>query len=91
MLKQLADFPHNFLVFFRLIDAHDGMVSITNVALMIVLYKLAVVQSTSITDIGALLVALSNYNLKKYINIAQKVQTVSETVINKSEDLSSQL
>lgn len=66
------------LIFIRLVDVHDGLLSITNVALFVVLYKLFMVQTASITDIGALFIGLANYNVKKYIN----KQTLIGNIVN---------
>lgn len=77
------------LVFFRLIDDHDGNLSFTNLALIIVLAKIATVQEASVMDLGSLLIALTNFNVKKYINVLSTVQTVSDKIIHKSEEISS--
>lgn len=53
--------------FLRVIDIHDGNVSLTNVALLIVLVKLAVAPEVTLVDAGALLVALLSYQGKKLI------------------------
>lgn len=56
--KQLA----NFL---NLLDA-QGKLSITNVAVIVCLLKLAFAPAASITEAGTLLVALANYAHKRY-------------------------
>lgn len=56
--KQLA----NFL---NLLDA-QGKLSITNVAVIVCLLKLAFAPAVSITEAGTLLVALANYAHKRY-------------------------
>ncbi len=56
------------LVFLRLIDPFDENLSFTNITLIVVITKLALVQSTSVADFGALALALSNFNIKKLIN-----------------------
>lgn len=58
--KQLA----NFL---NLLDA-QGKLSITNVAVIVCLLKLALAPAASITEAGTLLVALANYAHKRIIN-----------------------
>lgn len=58
--KQLA----NFL---NLLDA-QGKLSITNVAVIVCLLKLAFAPAASITEAGTLLVALANYAHKRYTN-----------------------
>jgi hypothetical protein len=54
--------------FFRLIDGHDGQLSITNVAVLVVLIKIALASEVSLTDAGALFVVLMSYQSKKVIN-----------------------
>lgn len=49
----------------RLVDSHDGQLSLTNIALIIVIVKLTLIPSPSIFDLGSLLLALANYNAKK--------------------------
>lgn len=56
------------LSFFRIIDPYDNNLSISNIACLITLYKLYTAQCTSYEDIGAVMLALSNYSIKKYIN-----------------------
>jgi len=59
-IKQLA----NFL---NLLDA-QGKLSITNVAVIVCLLKLAFAPAASITEAGTLLVALANYAHKRIVN-----------------------
>ena len=56
------------LSFLRLIDEHDGNVSLTNVALMVALVKLAIVPELGAMDLGVLITALLSYQGKKLIN-----------------------
>lgn len=56
------------LVFLRLVDAHDGTVSLTSVALWVVLFKVAVAQSVEMTEVATLMLALLQYSAKKVIN-----------------------
>lgn len=56
------------LSFLRIIDPHDGQVSLTNVALIVVLIKIAASASFSMVDAGALFVTLLSYQGKKIIN-----------------------
>jgi hypothetical protein len=53
--------------FFSLLDS-EGRLSITNVAVIIVLAKLAISPSASITEAGSLLVVLANYAHKRITN-----------------------
>lgn len=72
-------------LFLRLIDDQHNL-SLTNIATIIVVIKLALAQQASAIDLGTLLLALANYNVKKYLtsapqgNLAQMVQEV-KTVI----------
>ena len=50
--------------FFRFID-NNNQLSITNIALMVVLIKLSLSPTTSLTETGTLLIALGNYAHKK--------------------------
>lgn len=77
--------------FLNLLDA-SGKLSITNLAVLICLVKLAVSPSASITEAGALLVALGNYAHKRATNAApeqpdtsaieSKVEEIQATVSN---------
>ena len=81
------------LIFLRLIDRHDETISLTNVALYIVLFKLAMVQQASMMDVGSVFVALSNYNIKKYLNKnnIEQAATIATQIVTKSEEISSTL
>jgi hypothetical protein len=59
ILKSVA----NFL---RLVD-ENGQLSLTNVAVLVVLVKLALTQNASLVDAGALFVSLLNYSGKKVL------------------------
>jgi hypothetical protein len=54
--------------FVRVIDSHDGQLSLTNITLIITLVKLVMIQQTLIADIGALLIAMVAFQAKKLIN-----------------------
>lgn len=56
------------LVFLRLVDAHDGSLSLTNVAMYVALTKLAVAPQAGVTEVATLLLALLSYSAKKVIN-----------------------
>lgn len=58
MAKKIAEF-------LNLLDS-QGRLSITNLAVLITLIKLAISPSASITEAGALLVALGNYAHKRF-------------------------
>lgn len=55
------------LSFLNVLDS-EGKLSITNIAVIIVLVKLAIAPTVSITEAGTLLVALSNYAYKRFTN-----------------------
>lgn len=65
----VLSFIKTILRFLRLID-QDHMVSLTNLAVIVVIVKIWQAKSSSYADMGALLVALSGYNAKKMINTA---------------------
>lgn len=56
------------LVFMRLVDAHDGSLSLTNVAMYVALTKLAIAPQAGVTEVATLLLALLSYSAKKVIN-----------------------
>lgn len=58
----------NSLIFLRLVDAHDNTLSLTNIAMIVVLTKLAMSQTSTPIDIGGLMVALLAYTGKKMIS-----------------------
>lgn len=64
------------LTFLRIIDEHDGLISLTNVALFVVLFKIAFAASFSMVDAGALFVTLLSYQGKKLINKDKQEDTV---------------
>lgn len=75
------------LTFLRIIDQHDGLMSITNVQSIIVLVKLAVQPSVGIVEIGGLLIALASHQGKKLINKKQaKVTEDTEKKIAEMKD-----
>ncbi len=59
------------LRFFNLID-NDGNLSITNVAVIVCITKMALASQFSGMDVGALLATLLNYAHKRVINDAAK-------------------
>ncbi len=56
------------LTFLRITDPHDGLVSLTNLALWVVLVKIAAAGEVTLVDAGALFVTLLSYQGKKVIN-----------------------
>lgn len=61
MLNQMKQ----ILSFFNLLDT-EGKLSISNVAVVVVLVKLAIAPAASLTEAGSLLVVLANYAHKRY-------------------------
>lgn len=91
MFENLKYFVNRLLAFLRIIDPHDRNISITNIALVITLYKLAVAPQASITDVAAVMVSLSSYSIKKYINkdSINTAATIATKIVTKSEEISS--
>jgi len=91
MIQKLKSFLLKFLIFIRLVDSHDQSLSVTNIAMYIVLFKLATSQQASAVDLGSMFLAMSNYGLKKYIN-KDSINTASKIanqLITKSDTLAS--
>lgn len=66
------------LNFFNLLDSEQRL-SITNVAVLVVLVKLAISPSASITEAGMLLITIGNYAHKRVTN--QNNQTPEEDTL----------
>lgn len=77
------------LTFLRVIDEHDGKISLTNIAVIIILTKLCFIQSASMVDIGALFIALMNYAGKKVMY--QKEVKVEQASITEIENKISEM
>jgi hypothetical protein len=60
------------LTFFRLVDEHDGNISLTNVALIVCTFRFITAPAASITELAAVLATLTNYTAKKVINSKAK-------------------
>lgn len=54
--------------FFRVIDDYGTSLSITNIAYIIILVKIALAAEPSVADLGGLLVAMLAYHGKKHLN-----------------------
>jgi len=52
--------------FFRLTD-DNGMLSLTNITMILVMYKVATVPAVSMSDITALALGVMGYQVKRYI------------------------
>lgn len=83
--------------FLRVIDVHDGQVSLTNVALIIVLVKLAIAPAIGLTEIGGLFIGLLSYQSKKVIRksdsneMESKVKEIQESVQTQQDDTAKKL
>lgn len=55
------------LQFFRLVDENKQM-SLTNIAVMVAIFKIAVTKASSMEDIGLLIVPMLGYAHKRYVN-----------------------
>lgn len=88
------------LAFCRIIDSYDQTLSLTNIGLIIILVKLAIVQQTSLVDLGALFLGLLSYQSKKVLtkdvalaslkSINSAVNTVTQLgaeIVEKQKDL----
>jgi hypothetical protein len=56
------------LTFLRITDEHDNKLSLTNIALIVVLIKLVMSPNASIVEVVPLFIALAAYSAKKVIN-----------------------
>ncbi len=61
MLKFLL----RILTWLRLVDPHDGLVSLTSIALILALYKLATITDVSLTELTAFFVSMGFYAFKR--------------------------
>lgn len=61
-------FLKHCLQFLRLVDQHDGLISLTNVALIVAIWKLATAPAAGPIDLGGLMLGLAAYNAKKFLN-----------------------
>jgi hypothetical protein len=86
-LLRLRQFLYNTAVFLKIVDPHDSNISLTNLCLIIMLYKLAAMQNMNAMDLGSFFVALTSYNYKRYVNKdnLMKAQQVLSTITTKSE------
>lgn len=64
--------------FLNLLD-HEGNLSITNLAVIVVLIKLAIAPAATLTEAGTLLIALANYAHKRVVT--NSVPEVTEDTI----------
>jgi hypothetical protein len=56
------------LHFLRITDPHDGLISLSNIALIVAIAKIALSKTPpSLNDLAALFLAFGNYNAKKLL------------------------
>jgi len=55
------------LNFFRLID-ENGLLSLTNIAVIVVIAKLSMAQQLDFSAVAALLTAIGGYSFKRFVN-----------------------
>lgn len=67
-----------FLRFIRILDEHEHRLSMTNIALIVVVVKIAFVGNASVADLGALFTGLLAYSYKK--TIPRQVVTTSQEI-----------
>jgi hypothetical protein len=71
------------LNFFRLIDEH-GTLSLTNIAVIIVLGKVVVSEAVDLEGMAALIAAISAYNFKRWVMV--KKEPVAEDKLKAIEE-----
>jgi hypothetical protein len=57
---------HNLLKFLRLED-ENGFLSLTNIAVLVCIVKVAMMASVGVPDLGALMLSMLNYGHKKHL------------------------
>ena len=85
-MRRILQTIKDTFIFLRLVDAHDGLLSLTNLAIFITLYKLVVTPAISLNDVGLVFVAIANYGYKKYINKEAALEVLSSVTKQEKED-----
>ena len=67
LAKKIKTYTDRVLIYFRIHD-EKGLISLTNIAMLIVLYKLMMTPSVSFEDITALAVGVLGYQTKRAIS-----------------------
>jgi hypothetical protein len=55
------------LVFLRIVDDHDGNISLSNIVFIVVMVKIVLIPHPNMFDLGSLLAVVLNYNTKKWL------------------------
>lgn len=79
MLPNLKTQTLALLTFLRLLDS-DGTLSLTSVALCVMLYRVATCSEISMTELGAFLATVANYAGKRLVNKTGANDETSETL-----------
>jgi hypothetical protein len=87
---------NNFLIWLRLVDAHDRTLSITSLGVFVCLFKVAVASQVGFPDLAALLLTLLSYNGKKVMQRQAEQKDVTDnaaltTLKSQVDNLSSAL
>jgi hypothetical protein len=87
MKKKLID----ALVFFRLVNG-DGCISLSNIAVIVILAKMSTMPGIDLSSAAALLTALAAYNFKRYtVAKAKKVVSSAPDFAGDLADIRSEL
>ncbi len=79
------------LNFFNILDS-EGRLSITNLAVIIVLIKITIAPTASIVEMGALFISLANYHLKrKTIADSQTVEPPTDLITPQVNEMKTKL
>lgn len=72
--KQANSIYRLFKRFLRYLRVNDdkNMISLTNIAMILILYKIATTTASSMEDIGLLLAVLSSYQAKRWMEMNGK-------------------
>ena len=65
---------HKVLIYLRLED-EKGRMSLTNIAMIIMLYKIATTPATSITDLTTLALTIVGYHYKRHLEAKTKKES----------------
>lgn len=69
--KKIKDMLNKALTYLRIND-EKGLVSLTNIAMILVIYKVAVTPAVSFQDITALFIGIMGYQAKRVVSSLKK-------------------